>query len=377
MGSARQLALGATTSCGAGPRSVVYRLRLPRTACGILLLVGMVIGMAGCGTPSSASSTTTGAYGGSLNHLHDVLPLHGMAGTVLVATHLGLYRSADSGQTWREVAGGPGQAMDSLMIFKLAQSPVNPQRIYALAARRTTAPPPAAPGVYTSADAGKTWRLAASFASLSTLSVYTISAGAHTADSVYAFLPPRASAGLVASTDAGAHWQAQPTLPVSDITGVAENPGHPEQLLVWSPSSGLYQSTDHGAHWQAVSSVQGGVYALAFAADRTYVQSDSGIFVSDVTGTHFHLVNAAATFSSVSFCAATPAQGYGLTGTGVERTLDGGKTWQTTAPLQGHPTLIAADPTVPGIAYVGFSYPVGLDITTDGGQHWRSVLASA
>jgi photosystem II stability/assembly factor-like uncharacterized protein len=267
--------------------------------------------------------------------------------------------------------------MDSLMIFKLAQSPVDPQRIYALAGLRTSTPPPAVPGIYTSADAGQTWRLAASFASLSTLSVYTISAGAKTADTVYAFLPPRASNGLVASNDGGTHWQAQPTLPVSDITGIADDPGHPGHLFVWSPASGLYQSVDHGASWSAVSSVQGGVYALSFAGNRVYVQSDSGMFVSDTTGMRFQLVSSAANFSSVSFCAATPAHGYGLTGTGVERTVDGGKTWQTTAPLSGHPGLIAVDPDISRIAYVGFSYPVGLDITTDGGQHWRSVMAAS
>lgn len=65
------------------------------------------------------------------------------------------------------------------------------------------------------------------------------------------------------------------------------------------------------------------MYALSFAGNWIYVQSDSGMFVSDATGTHFHLVNAAATFSRISFCAATTAQGYGLTGTGVERTVDG------------------------------------------------------
>jgi photosystem II stability/assembly factor-like uncharacterized protein len=369
MGLARRL--GATRSRRTGLRSVVFKGAI--TLFSVLLLIGM----AGCATTPSASSTTTGAYGGSLNHLHDLLPLRGVAGTVLAATHLGLYRTTDRGQTWREVAGGPGQAMDSLMIFKLAQSPVNPQRIYALAARRTNTPPPAAPGVYTSEDAGQTWRLAASFASLSTVSVYTISAAAKTADSVYAFLPPRASNGLMASADAGAHWQAQHTLPISDITGVADDPGHPEHLLVWSPASGLYQSSDQGASWSAVSSVQGGVYTLSFAGDFVYVQSDSGMFVSDTAGTRFHLINGAVNFSSISFCAATPADGYGLTGTGVERTVDGGKTWQATASLSGHPSLIAVDPNDSKIAYVGFSYPVGINITTDGGQHWRSVLAAS
>jgi hypothetical protein len=341
--------------------------------CGLLLLVGL----AGCSTAPGASSTTTGISGSALNHLHDVLPLHGVAGTVLVATHLGLYRTTDRGQTWQEVAGGPGQAMDSLMIFKLAQSPVDPRRIYALAGLRTSTPPPAVPGVYTSADAGLTWKLAASFASLSTVSVYTISAAAASADTVYAFLPPRASSGLMASTDAGIHWQAQPALPISDITGIAGDPGRSEHLFVWSPASGLYQSTTHGASWVAVSSVKGGVYALSFAGGRIYVQSDSGMFVSDAAGTEFHLVNATVNFSSMSFGAATANEGYGLTGTGVERTQDGGITWQPTAPLMGHPTLIAVDPEDAKIAYVGFSYPVGLDITTDGGQHWRSILAAA
>ena len=340
-----------------------------------LALSGMLLlaTMSGCASASDAA-TPTGASGGAINHLHDVLPLDGIAGTVLVATHLGLYRTSDGGQTWREVAGGPGQAMDSLMIFKLAQSPIDPKRIYALAALRTSTPPPAQPGIYTSADAGLTWRLAASYASLATSSVYTMGAGAGTAGTVYAYLPSLASNGLMMSADAGTRWQAKPALPLGDISGVAEDPGHPGRLFVWSPVSGLYQSSNQGATWTAVTSVQGGVYALSFAGKQVYVQSDSGLFVSDATGTRFQLVNDGATFSSVSFCAAAPAQGYGLIGTGVQRSADGGKTWQATAALDGHPTLVEADPNTPGTAYVGFSYPVSLAMTSDGGQHWKTVL---
>lgn len=371
MGTA--IRFGAVRQHGAKPRLVNFRpiVTLWLALCGVVLLAVL----AGC-APAPGASTTPGASSGSINHLHDVAPLRGVGagGVALVATHLGLYRTADHGQTWREVAGGHGQVMDSLMIFKLAQSPVDPRRVYALAALRTSTPPPALPGVYVSEDAGQTWRLAASFASLSTSSIYTMSAGAATANTVYAYLPSRASNGLMVSADAGTHWQARPALPLSDISGVAEDPSHPGHLLVWSPVSGLYQSGDHGATWNAVSSIEGGVYAVSFAGDRVYVQSDSGLFVSDATGTRFHLVSAAASFSGVSFCAAAPDQGYGLTGTGVERTTDGGKTWQATAALSGHPTLVEADPNAPGTAYVGFSYPVRLDMTTDGGQHWRTIL---
>src|SRR5690242_8027120 len=149
----------------AGRHEIVCRSATIVLALHAILLLGVI---AGCAPGSSSSNA---AYGGSLNHLHDLLPLRGTPGTVLLATHLGLYRTTNRGQTWREVAGGPGQAMDGLMIFKLAQSPVDPQRMYALASLRTSTPPPSTPGVYTSADAGQTWHLAASFNSLSTQSV--------------------------------------------------------------------------------------------------------------------------------------------------------------------------------------------------------------
>jgi hypothetical protein len=43
---------------------------------------------------------------------------------------------------------------------------------------------------------------------------------------------------------------------------------------------------------------------------------------------------------------------------------DAGTHWQATAALSGHPTLVEADPTDPRTAYVGFSYPAQLDMTT-------------
>src|SRR5690348_1364464 len=291
--------LGAVRQHGAKRRFVIFRpvVALCLALCSVVLLAVV----AGC-APAPGASTTPGASSGSINHLHDVAPLRGVGagGVALVATHLGLYRTTDHGQTWREVAGGHGQVMDSLMIFKLAQSPVDPRRVYALAALRTSAPPPALPGVYVSEDAGQTWRLAASFASLSTSSIYTMSAGAATANTVYAYLPSRASNGLMVSSDAGTRWQATPALPISDISGVADDPGHAGHLFVWSPVSGLYQSGNHGATWNAVSGVEGGVYALSFAGDQVYVQSDSGLFVSDSTGRSFHLVSSTASFSSRS-----------------------------------------------------------------------------
>jgi hypothetical protein len=119
-------------SCGTNHFSAGLCLAI----CSVLLLIGMT-GCAGATSPTAVTSAayatstpaaTSATFGGLFNHLHDVLPLRGVVGTVLMATHLGLYRTTDRGRTWREVAGGHGQAMDGLMIFELAQSPLDPWR---------------------------------------------------------------------------------------------------------------------------------------------------------------------------------------------------------------------------------------------------------
>jgi photosystem II stability/assembly factor-like uncharacterized protein len=158
---------------------------------------------------------------------------------------------------------------------------------------------------------------------------------------------------------------------------VANDPAHPDHLLAWTQTSGLYQSVDRGTTWSLVSTVPGDVYNVLFAGNLTYVASDSGLYVSDTSGMRFHVADPNVLFSSISFCATAPEQGYGVVGTAVERTSDGGETWRATQPLTGFPSLVAADPENPDIAYVGFFYPLELMITTDGGQHWHSLLAAS
>src|SRR5689334_9455245 len=81
-------------------RSAMYRLTI--TLCLVLCGIVLLAGLAAC-APAQGTTSTPGATSGSINHLHDVLPLRGVGagGIVLAATHLGLYRTTDHGQTWR------------------------------------------------------------------------------------------------------------------------------------------------------------------------------------------------------------------------------------------------------------------------------------
>jgi photosystem II stability/assembly factor-like uncharacterized protein len=337
--------------------------------------------LAGCDLGNAQDSSSV-AYGGSLNHLHDLLSLQKVPDTLLLATHIGLYRSDNQGKAWTEVAGGAGQAMDGLMLYKLAQSPLDPHRVYVLAVPRPDDPraAQASPGLYTSADAGKTWRLAAAASQFPVSSIFTIGAGGGAPGEVYVVLPTLADHGVYVSTDAGQTWRALPALPSTDPSGVlgvpapGGDPAHPEQLFLWSISSGLFESNDNGATWTAASGISGGIFAFSQAGAAFYAIGDSGLYVSTDGGAHFQLTPTQITFSTVVACATAPRHAYGLTGTTIYASTDGGQTWHPTATTSQHPGVLVADPTTPTTAYVGLSYPLGVEVTTNTGHSWRQLL---
>jgi photosystem II stability/assembly factor-like uncharacterized protein len=362
------------------------RVPLAREWWAHVLMVGLLCGLiclllAGC-DQGNGHGASSGAYGGSLNHLHDLLALQQVSGTLLLATHIGLYRSDNQGKTWSEVAGGAGQPMDGLMLFKLAQSPVDPQRVYVLAVPRPDNPGAAraSPGLYTSADAGKTWRLAAAASRFPVSSIFTIGAGGDTPGEVYVVLPGLAEHGVYVSTDAGQTWRALPVLPTTDPSGVlgvsvpGGDPSHLERLFLWSIASGLFESNDSGATWMPATGITGGIFAFSQAGATLYATGESGLYVSTDDGAHFQLTPTQITFSAVVACASTPMHAYGLTGTTIYASTDGGQTWRPAANTSQHPGVLAADPTSPTTAYVGLSYPLGVEVTTNAGHSWQQVL---
>jgi photosystem II stability/assembly factor-like uncharacterized protein len=321
-------------------------------------------------------SASADAYGGAQNHIHDLLALRGARQTVLLATHFGLYRTIDGGHAWTEVAGGAGQQMDGLMLFKLAQSPVDPRRIYILAIPRTGRPQDAkaTPGLYTSSDAGQTWRMASPLTAVPTHTIFTIGAGSGSAGQIYALIPSLAERGLYTSDDYGGHWRALPPLPDTHPTGIMGDPSHPGRMLFWSASAGFFTSDDAGQTWHRAAGAPGGVFSVAVAGTTIYASMDAGTEVSTDSGSHFAVVNTAYTFSTVVTCLAAPEHAYALAGTAVYATSDEGRTWRQTAATRIHPGVLSADPANASMAYVGFSYPVGVAVTTNGGARWQPVL---
>jgi hypothetical protein len=347
--------------------------RIRRRCAIVLTLCALLPGILAACTSSSVPDTV---YGGPQNHLHDELALAGAPQTVLLATHIGLYRSTNSGKTWTEVAGGARQAMDGLMLFKLAQSPVDLKRVYVLAIPRPDNPKAAraAPGIYTSANAGQTWKLAAAMTTFPTHNVFSIGVGAAGAGTVFAIIPNLQSRGVYASDDAGTTWHALPPVPTTVVSGLLGDRNHPQRVFLWSGSDGLFISDDGGMTWTPANGTHGGIFSVSRAGSTIYASGDAGLFVSQDDGTSFTLVDSADTFSLVAACAGVPAHAYALAGTTVYVTTDAGRTWRATAGMSRAPGQITADPTDPGIVYAGLSYPLGIQRTTNSGASWQQVL---
>src|SRR2546430_5899112 len=211
-------------------------------------------GLAAQQAPASAAENVNG-LGTAANHVHSLiaLPNH----VLVLATHYGLFRSEDDGATWVKVAAGNNQLMQGLMTYSLNYSPLNPKRMYVLT-QVAVNPHTGTLGLYTSADQGKTWKLAIATASITSGAIYLEESGNDTPDEVYIYLPDLGALGLKVSLDAGRHFSNTGTLPFGNILGLLAVPGAPGQLLAYS-GDGLARRSDGGAHWQGVKRIKRGV----------------------------------------------------------------------------------------------------------------------
>ena len=156
------------------------------------------------------------------------------ANTLFAGTFFGgLYKSIDSGRTWRDLPG----PLTSLTIFAVAIDPTNQSILYAGTFGE---------GVFKSSDGGTTWVTSSNGLATTGLQIQAIA------------IDPRATAvvlvatdqGVFRSTDAGANWSPVTgglnTLPVKTLVFETSIPG-----LVYAGTSGagVFRSTDSGQSW--------------------------------------------------------------------------------------------------------------------------------
>ena len=142
------------------------------------------------------------------------------------------------------------------MAYSLVSSPLDYHRLYVL----TQPAVPKAKGVlglYTSADQGQTWQLAITTASLTSGNIFFVQPGNDTSEEIYIYLPDLGASGLKVSKDAGRNFTHTGTLPFGSIAGLLAIPGAPGQLLAYG-NGGMARSTNSGATWQIIKGITSG-----------------------------------------------------------------------------------------------------------------------
>jgi photosystem II stability/assembly factor-like uncharacterized protein len=271
-----------------------------------------------------------------------------------------------------------------MMTNWLAASPLNQQRLYVMTFPAIGTALKGTLGLYTSADQGRTWKLAITSAQLGNNN-FIVQPGNQSPDQVYVYVNVLGAKGLKVSEDAGQHFTTLGMLPFGGIQGLLALPGAPGTLLAYG-DEGVARSTDGGMHWGVIPDMsRQAVFGITTGGPNRpiYASADQGIYASQDGGKSFTLVHPGASYSSLTASPVDPQLLYGKTASTIFRSIDGGHTWSALPPPTGsHGSLyaLAADPTNSALLYLGLSYPTEVyryNQDSKDGKPWTSLTPQA
>ncbi len=181
--------------------------------------------------------------------------------------------------------------------------------------------------------------------------------------------------GLIKSTNGGTSWHIVSDLEGVSVVDVDFDPDNPQQMVLVTTDAHVFKSTDGGDHWtQAPASPPlAGVGLWGRIAYNPYKTSEVWI-VCNTPGGVFKSTDAALT----GWTDESPPYlgGNHITFTGADsvyvvrfHSTDGGTSWDPFGPTYANGQLVF-DPDDPQVGYIGDSF-AGVQKTTDGGATWE------
>ena len=172
--------------------------------------------------------------------------------------------------------------------------------------------------------------------------------------------------GLARTSDAGVTW-AGTCLPVTSWDAAVTAVGFGSATHGWlAAGPTLWRSTDGGATWAEQRTFPGNLgWIQAETASRAWVQHGASLWHTTDGGVAWQLLTEAAP-GRVSF--RTTQEGWGTDGSSIFKTTDGGRTWRTIFTLPAARSLEWFWDALTGWRSNGSN----MERTADGGATWRS-----
>jgi len=311
------------------------------------------------GASHSASAQDTGWVLQGEGGLVTALVLDPVNPAILYATTArGIFKTLDSGASWRPQGGGGG--LDGKSILALA---IDPRHTATVFATTDTG------GVYRSLDGGEHWNesntgLAARYVgSIAVAPASTIWAGTE-------------AGRIFKSVNGGDSWTetVPPTAHIS-VMAIAPDPVKPGTLYVGTNSEGVYKTVDGGATWSHLTKGLKRATVWNILVDKSspstvYAGTHEGFYKSVNGGDFWTPGNRGLTSFNILALAVDPLSPltlYAGTAAGVFQTADAGGSWRSLYP-DLYATAIALDPSTPSTLYAGTH--LGVMKTQDRGARW-------
>jgi photosystem II stability/assembly factor-like uncharacterized protein len=239
-------------------------------------------------------------------------------------------------------------------------------------------------GLYRSEDSGVTWSKV-----LSKIAVYDFVVHPSQPKKIYVAGSFGGNGKVLVTKDGGATWDEiyNEESPTNPVRAIALNPVSPNQLVIGTNAGNIILSTDEGVNWKLlknfasrINDVQwrnGSLYVLLETkglhiapengefADTTTTLSGGSVYIDQTRAGAFHQLLIAPQDPDVIFIA---------TDRGLQKSLDGGKTWQNIAlPIKPEAANVRAVAVAPGSNNIIYA-SVGSTVykSTDGGQSFQT-----